>query len=406
MKVLIADDDAATRLLLSSMLSRWGHQVVQAANGDDAWAILQEVDPPRVAVLDWVMPGLTGIAICKLLAHRRNAHFTYVMLLTSKAEREDMVEALEAGAHDFLVKPVDPSELKGRLGVGVRILQYEHALALKNRELERYTLHLEALAQERAKQLVHADRMATLGMMSAGIAHEINNPASFISGNLQTLERFWPELKQTMEEVLPSAEETRADRLRFILEEMPKLVAGMRNGVSRISRIVKGLKIFAHQDAGEQKPCDINECIAQALELCNNRLKAKVAVEAHYAEDMPLVVGDMQQLEQVFVNLIVNGADALEDRPEARLVLSTSHDDSAIRVTVQDNGRGIPERILKDIWKPFYTTKEVGKGTGLGLPIVMGIVESHKGTITVENIEPNGARFTVTLPLRSEEDTA
>jgi C4-dicarboxylate-specific signal transduction histidine kinase len=290
--------------------------------------------------------------------------------------------------------------------VGVRILQYEHTLALKNRELERYTLHLETLAQERAKQLVHADRMATLGMMSAGIAHEINNPASFISGNIQTLERFWPELKQTMEEVLPSADETRADRLRFILEEMPKLVSGMRNGVSRISRIVKGLKIFAHQDAGEQKPCDINECIAQALELCNNRLKTKVAVETHYAEDMPMIVGDMQQLEQIFVNLIMNGADALEDRPEARLVITTSHDDSAIRVTVQDNGRGIPERILKDIWKPFYTTKEVGKGTGLGLPIVMGIVESHKGTITVENTEPSGARFTITLPLQLEEDTA
>jgi sigma-B regulation protein RsbU (phosphoserine phosphatase) len=112
MKVLIADDDAATRLLLSSMLSRWGHQVVQAANGDDAWAILQEADPPRVAVLDWVMPGLTGIAICKLLAHRRNANFTYVMLLTSKAEREDMVEAVQfspsADDHTSLTGPLRP----------------------------------------------------------------------------------------------------------------------------------------------------------------------------------------------------------------------------------------------------------------------------------------------------------
>ena len=405
MKVLIADDDAATRLLLSSLLSRWGHDVVQAPNGDDAWAILQEPESPRVAVLDWIMPGLTGVAICKLLARRRNASFTYVMLLTSKAEREDMVEALEAGAHDFLIKPVDPSELRSRLGVGIRILQYENTLAMKNRELERYTLHLEALAQERAKQLVHADRMATLGMMSAGIAHEINNPTSFISGNIQTLERFWPEIMRTIDENIPIVDETRAERLRFILEEMPKLVAGMRNGVARISRIVKGLKIFAHQDTGELKPCDINECIAQALELCNNKLKNKVIVETFFAEGMPSIVGDMQQLEQVFVNLIVNAADALEDRPDAKIVITTSQEVAAFRITVQDNGRGIPERILKDIWKPFYTTKEVGKGTGLGLPIVLGIIESHKGTITVENTQPNGTCFTIVLPLRTEENT-
>lgn len=402
MRVLIADDDAVQIVLLERTLTRWGYEVTVCRDGASAYEALAAPDGPRLAILDWIMPGLSGLDVCRKLHEDASRPFTYLMLLTSKTQKEDLVRGLEAGAHDFVTKPFEPSELRSRVSVGARIIEYEAALAEKNAQLARYATQMEELAEARAKQLVHADRMATLGTMAAGIAHEINNPASFISGNAQTVARFWGPIESLLQSDAARAHPD-AERFAFIREEMPQALASIRNGVKRIARIVKGLKVFARQDVGERGPCDLNHCVAQALELCHNRLKRTVAVEQTLDASIPSIQADAQQIEQVLVNLFVNAADAMDAHGGGTLHVSTAAEDGALAVRVTDTGPGIPADKLADIWAPFYTTKELGRGTGLGLSISKEIIEGHGGTITAENRPEGGALFCIRLPAAGSE---
>ncbi|MCH8194086.1 MAG: hypothetical protein IIA65_08715 [Planctomycetes bacterium] len=171
---------------------------------------------------------------------------------------------------------------------------------------------MEELAEARSKQLIHAERMATVGLLSAGIAHEINNPTTFISGNVQTLRKFWADLKPALETDDLNAIEPH--KLAFILEEMSNTIDGIHSGAMRISKIVNGLQAFCRKDEGNMKPCDIVACIEQSLELCHNTLKYHVKVEKTLDPDLPEIMGDAQQLEQVLINLFTNAAHAIGDR--------------------------------------------------------------------------------------------
>ena len=394
MKILSADDDLTSRLLLKANLLRWGHEVVSAEDGLSAWEHLVRDPEIRFAILDWMMPGADGIDLCTRLAHNELGRFVYTILLTGRAEKKDIVAGLESGAHDFLTKPFNPAELRSRVDVGRRILNYESELGQANQRLQVYATEMEQLAEARAKQLVHSERLATLGTMSAGIAHEINNPASFISGNVQTLRRFWSVLQeQDTTEGNPDPE-----RLSFIQEEVPRVLDGIQEGVSRISRIVKGLKSFSSRDTGEMQPCSLNEILENALMLAGHVLKNRMTVEKDLCPDMPLLEGNPQELEQVFVNLFVNAAQAVGKNRQGRLIVRSRANDKDLYTTVEDNGPGIPEELLTKIWDPFFTTKSVGEGTGLGLAISLGIIERHAGQILVDNRPEGGARFLLRLP--------
>jgi DNA-binding response OmpR family regulator len=193
MKILIAEDDSTSRMTLELILKKWGHQTIVAQEGNQAWEILQE-DNPRLAILDWMMPGIEGIELCRRIRRRRDGEYVYVILLTARVAKEDVLAGLEAGADDYITKPFDREMLRSRVAVGARIIQYETLLAEKNRRLQSYACEMERLARERSEQLVHAERMATVGLLSAGIAHEINNPTTFIAGNIQTLSKFYEDI--------------------------------------------------------------------------------------------------------------------------------------------------------------------------------------------------------------------
>jgi two-component system NtrC family sensor kinase len=357
-------------------------------------------------VLDWHMPGLGGVDICRRLS-QRNAAYVHSILITNAIESERLVEALGAGASDFLTKPVVPDELEARLGVGRRVLHYHDQLAEKSTMLQRYADDLEALAATRAKQLLHAERMATLGSLTAGVAHEINNPTTFISGNAQALSQFWPDIERVLRCQLGTLDAETRRRMDFVLEEVPRVIKSMHGGVKRISNIVKGLKAYSRQGAGSRQACDVNHCVESAIELCGHDLLARgVHAELRLAPDLPLVHADSQQIEQVLINLAVNGAQAMQamlegDRgtPERVLVLSSTSDGHSVRICVDDVGPGILPELMERIWQPFFTTKPVGEGTGLGLSICRNIIKEHEGELTVENRTNGGARFTIALPL-------
>ncbi|MCF6286175.1 MAG: ATP-binding protein, partial [Candidatus Hydrogenedentes bacterium] len=390
-KVLIAEDLRTSRMIIERLLTRWGFEPVLCEDGLQAQEALAKPDGPRIAILDWMMPGKTGPEICAWIGKELDA-FVYTILLTSKTEREDMLIGLTAGAHAYITKPTDPTELEAQIKVGLRILGYESELAYKSEELRRYATQMETLAEDRARQLVHADRMVTLGTMSAGIAHEINNSATLLSGNVQTLEKFWPVVQQSLEQ---SAGESGADsRLDFILEEVPNILGGMRKGVVRISKIVKGLKTYSHREKSDDlEPVQINDAIHSSLELCENALKRTATTKLKLASDLPEVMAAAHQLEQVFVNMIVNACDAMRPKAPGEITVTTRHEDDEIVVVFEDTGPGIPAEILEKIWDPFYTTKGIGKGTGLGLSISLGIIDNHGGSYRVENRDEGGARF-------------
>ena len=396
MKVLIAEDDSASRMALRAVLQKWDHEVVVAEDGNQAWELLQ-TENPKLAILDWMMPGIEGIELCRRIREKADCDYVYVILLTAKVEKEDIVAGLDAGADDYITKPFDREVLRSRVAVGTRIVQYETLLAEKNVQLQHYGSEMGKLAEERSKQLVHAERMATVGLLSAGIAHEINNPATFIAGNVQTLGKFYEDVEPILRERTQQDCEN-SEKLEFILDEMPKAVEGIQNGVSRISRIVTGLKSFCRKNENSVAACDINTCIEQALELCHNALKYHVTIEKDLAENLPGIMADSQQIEQVLINLFVNAADAMIEKSQGTLSIKSQSADNSVVVKISDTGPGIPDDKLDDIWQPFFTTKPPDKGTGLGLFTVRGIIENHEGLISLENKPSGGAEFTITFP--------
>lgn len=392
MKILLVDDDSTIRMLTTKILSPLGCDIIQAKDGCSGWECINEYSPD-IAIIDCNMAQMCGLELCRKIRNEYTKKYTYLIMLTANDTMVNMQNAFKAGVDDFITKPIDKNILTFRVAVGKRVITYHQELTKQKEQLMAYNSQMEELANQRAKQLIHTERMASVGLLSAGIAHEINNPTAFISGNIQTIDRFWNDLSPNI-----NADNFSTDKLDFILEEMPKTIEGIKNGVSRISKIVNGLRTFCRKDNGTQGLFQIKECIEQALELCRNRLKYNITVEKDLSENLPCATGDSQQIEQVIVNLLTNAADAIGEK-KGTIKIQAVSDNNFLLISVSDSGTGIPQNKINDIWQPFYTTKPVGKGTGLGLSTVLGIIQSHNGTITVENQSKGGAIFKIKLPV-------
>ncbi len=280
-------------------------------------------------------------------------------------------------------------------------------LAAKHEQLEKAHNDLKSAHS----QLLQQEKMASIGQLAAGVAHEINNPMGYITSNLRSLKDYVKDLLEFMEEQdrlissMGSVElATRYEGLKkdldldFILEDLEALVRESLEGAERVTEIVKALKSFSRVDQALYKEADINECVESTLKIVWNELKYKATVHTEYGE-LPLVLCYPQQLNQVFMNLLVNAAQAIEDRGE--ITVKTWAEGGYVFVSISDTGCGIPEEIQERIFEPFYTTKEVGKGTGLGLSITYDIVKKHGGELTVESKPGEGSTFTVKLPVRA-----
>jgi signal transduction histidine kinase len=233
------------------------------------------------------------------------------------------------------------------------------------------------------EHMLRQEKLSSLGVLAAGIAHEINNPMAYVTSNIETLVNELPRLAS--EPAL--LEEYRADILPSTMD-----------GVQRVNRIVADLRRFARGDAEEMTPVDVNAEVASALRISQNQVKYRCTVETDLAE-LPPVMGRGQQLAQVFVNLIVNAAQASRERGVVRI--RTFREDGHVVFSVEDNGVGMTREVLGKLFQPFFTTKPVGEGTGLGLSVVHGIVKAHGGTIDVQSTPGAGSCFEVRLPVAS-----
>ncbi len=396
MRILAVDDDEISRKILCASLSGLGYHVVAADSGETALNIVK-ASGISIVIADWMMPGMSGLELCHEIRKLTNKHYVYIVLLTARKDRSSMLEGFEAGIDEFLEKPFDVATLEAHLKVGIRIVNLERGLTEAHDRIERYAYEMENLANERARQLFHADRMASIGILAAGVAHEVNNPTTFISGNAQMFQDVLP----CIDRALAGVDEYSNDRAQaeFIRKELPAMIDGIRSGAQRISRIVSGLKSYAHQSKAQIVKVDVRQKIDDALALCSNALKYNVAVSVDCHTEKILVDADPQLLEQVFVNLFTNAADALAQTKNAALTIATSAENDRLVIKVLDNGPGISKEHLAKNFTPFFTTKPVGKGTGLGLPISLGIIEEMGGTMSVVNGSECGAVFRIELPI-------
>ncbi|WP_420318679.1 ATP-binding protein [Ekhidna sp.] len=261
-------------------------------------------------------------------------------------------------------------------------------------------------------QLVHSEKMASLGQLTAGIAHEINNPINFISSGMVSLKMSIEAMREISEEytrlddgddpedVLEAVKELKEEHeYDEIVDELDDLINDINYGVQRTIEIVKGLRVFSRLDEEEAKNANINENIDATLTLLRNKTKGKIEITKHYDESMHDIECYPGQLNQVFMNILNNAVQAMpEEKKDAEITIYTEEADNEVFVRIKDNGVGIPEEIKNRIWEPFFTTKEVGVGTGLGMSITYGIIEKHGGKIELASEVGKGTEFVITLP--------
>ncbi|MEO9871279.1 sensor histidine kinase [Ekhidna sp.] len=261
-------------------------------------------------------------------------------------------------------------------------------------------------------QLVHSEKMASLGQLTAGIAHEINNPINFISSGMVSLKMSIEAMREIAEEytriddgedakeVLDSVRELKEEHeYDEIVDELDDLINDVNYGVSRTIEIVKGLRVFSRLDEEEAKNANVNENIDATLTLLRNKTKGKIEITKHYDESMNDIECYPGQLNQVFMNILNNGVQAMpDDKKDAEITIYTEEADDSVMIRLKDNGVGIPDEIKNRIWEPFFTTKEVGVGTGLGMSITYGIIEKHGGKIELSSEVGKGTEFVITLP--------
>ncbi|MEJ2053153.1 MAG: ATP-binding protein, partial [Calditrichaceae bacterium] len=267
----------------------------------------------------------------------------------------------------------------------------------KNVELTRLFNELQA----KESQLIHSEKMASLGQLVAGISHELNNPISFIYANSQTLKESLEEVEQLWETLkLPKKNNIEAE-FRNIISELKSIITDNMNGSRSVIDLVLNLKNFSRLDQAAWKDANLVSGIESSLRLLKSQIPPGITIDKKFDAD-PVVFCNPGQLNQVFINLISNAAQAIEG--EGEIKIHTYADNTNFYIEIADNGEGIDEKILSKIFDPFFTTKDVNMGTGLGLSISYSIIENHGGKINVKSEKGKGSMFTITLPLDTKKD--
>lgn len=416
-RILIVDDEQSIRRLFVDCLSS-NYECREAASTNEALARLAENDFSLV-ITDMIMPGLSGVELLRKIIEIYP--YTAVIMASGINNSQRALDALRLGAFDYLMKPCDLFALEltveralERRALLLNARQYKLDLEKRNGELARGKSELERLQA----QIIHSEKMASLGQLAAGVAHELNNPVGFIYGNLDILNETMAGVKrlldfydaQTLPESVASGTAAIKRQIDYAasLADLDSIVGDCRDGARRIRDIVQNLRTFSRLDEAEFAKTDVHEGIDSTVRLLSRYYSSgNIILKREYGA-LPPVDAFSGQLNQVWMNLLVNAAQAVGANNDGggEVRIATGVAGESVKIAVSDNGCGIASEHLKRIFDPFYTTKPVGEGTGLGLSISFGIIERHGGAIEVETSAGRGTTFTVTLPIRIEIPSA
>jgi PAS domain S-box-containing protein len=374
---------------------------------------------------------ILGRTVFDLWPHDQASHYHAIdaeIMLTGISRHAEEQQAGPSGAIWFeaFKSPLISADgtIVGTTGMAQDITlrkQTEELILVQQHKLEAINAHLEDLVAEeinknRVKdlQLMRQEKLASIGQLAAGVAHEINTPLGFISSNIGVLDNYFAQMKRFLEvqrtvlEITAQEEQrrelSRIERkldMTFIAGDVPHLIAESLNGVERVSRIVNDLKSFSRVDTPNYESAILSDCLESALIILTHELQNVATIQREYQPLPPLFCnpGDMNQL---FLNLLRNAGQSIT--PPGEITLKCWHTEGSVHASVTDTGHGIPDDIRERIFEPFFTTKEVGQGTGLGLSVCHDIMTKHLGELRMESSVGVGTTFTVTLPLREEDD--
>jgi two-component system NtrC family sensor kinase len=309
------------------------------------------------------------------------------------------VEAIKAGAIDYIVK--SPEAFTSMAATLERAMR-EWKLLREKKKVERQL-------KESQAQVIQQEKMAAIGLLAAGVAHEINNPIGFITSNLSTLEKYTDKLVQFIEfqeqaiercadeaTRLKLAEMKEFIKLDYLVSDLRELITESQEGSKRVSKIVRDLQSFSRVDCSEAVPCDLTETIMSTINMVRHEIKYVAELELHL-ENLPQIICQPQHIGQVLLNLLMNAAHSIQSN--GLITLTAAQVGDSVEISVTDNGCGILPEQLERIFEPFFTTKEAGRGTGLGLAISRDIIRKHGGELLVESNTGTGTTFTVRLPI-------
>ena len=380
-QILIVEDNHDMREFIAFQL-QGEYRVLKATNGVEGVRVAFEALPDLI-VSDVMMPEKDGYELCREIRTDARTMHIPIILLTARADMAMKIEGLEHGADDYLTKPFNAQELRAKIKSLLALRGLEREVQQRNEALEAALAELKTTQS----QLVQSEKMAGLGLLVAGMAHEINNPISFAKNSVAIVERAWRELKPLVEHNAASRE---------AVEDLEASVGIVKTGVERTEQIVTQLKVFARKDQNQRVRCSVNEGLESTLHLIRPTLDRQVVLHTDL-QSAGVVNAVPGQLNQVWMNLLQNAAQAVGASGE---IWVTSRDrEHVVEVSVRDSGPGIRAEHLSKLFEPFFTTKPVGHGTGLGLSVSYQVIQEAGGRIEVGSDEGRGAEFTVVLPL-------
>lgn len=403
---LLVDDEPNILKALSKILRADGYRVLTAASGEEAIQIFEREDI-SIVLADVNMPGMNGFTLCRRLKRDPRASHMPITLVTGLVGDEDVERGIQAGAVDYIKKPFDRAEVRMRVRTQIRL----HEALWQKENLQ--------------TQLSHAQKLEAVGQLAAGIAHEINTPAQFVSDSVFFIKESFEDLIGLTAQYRRTAEGVQSVDLRqellkrfgeadeeadleYIQENLPGSFERCLEGLKRISTIVGAMKEFAHPDQRNKSPADINQALRATMTIARNEYKYVAKLESDLG-DLPLVVCHVGDLNQVFLNLIVNASHAIglvvgNTGALGTIKVRTAVVGDRVRIEIQDTGSGIPESVQDRVFDPFFTTKEVGVGSGQGLAIARSVVvDKHAGSLTFQTEEGKGSTFIIEIPTDGAE---
>ena len=429
--ILVIDDNPTNLQVLYKALSDRGYDVLVEMDGKSGIELVKN-SPPDLILLDVMMPGIDGFETCSRLQADPLTKEIPIIFMTALSDTVDKVKGLSLGAVDYISKPFQQEEVLARIKVHLKLRRLTLQLAQQNQQLEQRVekrtaklYHTIKELKQTQLQLVQSEKMSAIGQLIAGIAHEINNPVGCIVGNIEEATNAIKDLTEYLQlcqekcHIPGSQIEKKASDidLEFLIEDLPKMLFSMKSGIERIRNISTSLRTFSRADSEYKVLADIREGIDSTLMILQHRLKANnkrpaIQIIKNYG-DIPLVKCYLGQLNQVFMNVFANAIDALEEANIGRTFGSFASAPNTITITTQlsdcqrdvlikikDNGKGMSEQIISHIFDYSFTTKAVGKGTGIGLSISRQVVEeTHGGSLTCSSVLGEGTEFTIALHL-------
>jgi signal transduction histidine kinase len=385
--VLVVDDDAMNLKVLKGFLTLDGYQVLLAESGEEGLQHLARA-PVDLVVLDVRMPLMDGYEVCRRIrADPARSRMPVIFLTADQADEKRELLGLDAGGDEYLHKPISRRVLAARV---------KNLLRLADAEREQVLL----------QQMAHSEKLAAIGQVAAGVAHEVNNPLSFVLSNLDSLRAYFEDVKAVIRAWRESPEAGLAMEKRVglqqVIDDITPLLDETMHGGRRVRAIVQELKSFSRHDEAPMEPVDLAEVARSTLLLTEREVSGRARLEKALGP-AAIARAPRQKLHQVALNLVVNAMQAVEARPLPpgerhciALVTRTVGDWAVLEVS--DTGVGIAEANLKRVFEPFFTTKPVGVGTGLGLSVCALVAERAGGTIEVTSSPGKGSTFTVRIP--------